>query len=75
MGKVYNSVAQLIGKTPVLRLQNIEKLIKTEGKIFAKLEYFNPAGSIKDRTAENMLKAAFDSGKITEKSVIIEPTS
>lgn len=75
MGKVYNSVAQLIGRTPVLRLQNIEKLNKTEGKIFAKLEYFNPAGSIKDRAAENMLKSAFDSGKITENSVIIEPTS
>ena len=52
-----------------------EKLNKTEGHIFAKLEYFNPAGSIKDRVAQNMLSEAFESGKITEKSVIIEPTS
>ena len=75
MGKVYQGVSELIGRTPILRLNNLEKLNKTEGKIFAKLEYFNPAGSIKDRAAENMLREAFESGKITRESVIIEPTS
>ena len=75
MAKVFNNVGELIGKTPILQLHNLEKLNKTAGHIFAKLEYFNPAGSIKDRVAQNMLKEAFESGKITEKSVIIEPTS
>ena len=75
MAKVFNNVGELIGKTPILQLHNLEKLNKTEGHIFAKLEYFNPAGSIKDRVAENMLREAFESGEITKKSVIIEPTS
>ncbi len=75
MANVFHNVGELIGKTPILQLHNLEKLNKTEGYIFAKLEYFNPAGSIKDRVAQNMLREAFESGKITEKSVIIEPTS
>ena len=75
MANVFHNVGELIGKTPILQLHNLEKLNKTEGHIFAKLEYFNPAGSIKDRVAQNMLREAFESGKITEKSVIIEPTS
>ena len=75
MAKVFNSVGELIGKTPILQLHNLEKVNKTEGHIFAKLEYFNPAGSIKDRVAENMLKEALEGGKITKNSVIIEPTS
>lgn len=75
MANVFHNVGELIGKTPILQLHNLEKLNKTEGHIFAKLEYFNPAGSIKDRVAQNMLREAFESGKITGKSVIIEPTS
>lgn len=75
MANVFHNVGELIGKTPILQLHNLEKLNKTEGHIFAKLEYFNPAGSIKDRVAQNMLREALESGKITEKSVIIEPTS
>ena len=75
MANVFHNVGELIGKTPILQLHNLEKLNKTEGHIFAKLEYFNPAGSIKDRVAQNMLREAFERGKITEKSVIIEPTS
>ena len=73
--KIYNSIEQLIGKTPLVRLVRIEENEKTAAKVIAKLEYFNPAGSVKDRAAKAMLDNAFEKGIITDKSVIIEPTS
>ncbi|MEE1166488.1 MAG: cysteine synthase A [Treponema sp.] len=75
MGKIYTSADQLIGHTPLLELTNIEKEFKLEAKILAKLEYFNPAGSVKDRVAKAMLDDAEKSGKLTSHSTIIEPTS
>ncbi len=73
--KVYNSIAELVGGTPLLELKNIEKELKLEAKILAKLELFNPAGSAKDRIAKKMIETAEADGKLTEGSVIIEPTS
>lgn len=75
MSKIYTSADQLIGKTPILELTNIEKAFSLEAKIFAKLEYFNPAGSVKDRIAKAMLDDAEASGILKPDSVIIEPTS
>lgn len=75
MSKIYTSADQLIGKTPLLELSNIEKNEKLDAKIYAKIEYFNPAGSVKDRVAKAMIDAAEASGKLTPESVIIEPTS
>ena len=75
MSKVYTSADQLLGKTPLLELTNIEKELGLEAKILAKLEYFNPAGSVKDRIAKGMLDDAEASGKLKPDSVIIEPTS
>ena len=75
MSKVYTSAAELIGKTPLLELVHIEKELNLEAKILAKLEYFNPAGSVKDRIALAMIEDAEASGKLKEGSVIIEPTS
>ena len=75
MSKIYTSADQLIGKTPLLELTNIEKELGLEAKILAKLEYFNPAGSVKDRIAKGMLDDAEASGKLKPDSVIIEPTS
>ena len=75
MAKIYTSADQLIGKTPLLELTHIEKSENLNAKIFAKLEYFNPAGSVKDRVARAMLDDAEASGKLTADSVIIEPTS
>lgn len=75
MGKIYMSADQLIGKTPLLELTNIEKKYGLKAKILAKLEYFNPAGSVKDRIAKAMIDDAEKSGKLTKGSVIIEPTS
>ena len=72
---VYTSADQLIGKTPLLELTHIEKEYGLKAKIFAKLEYFNPAGSVKDRVAKAMLDEAEASGKLKPNSVIIEPTS
>ncbi len=72
---VYTSADQLIGKTPLLELTHIEKEYGLKAKIFAKLEYFNPAGSVKDRIAKAMLDEAEASGKLKPNSVIIEPTS
>jgi len=72
---VYTSADQLIGKTPLLELAHIEKEYGLKAKIFAKLEYFNPAGSVKDRVAKAMLDEAEASGKLKPNSVIIEPTS
>ena len=74
MGKIYTSADQLIGHTPLLELTNIEKEFNLEAKILAKLEYFNPAGSVKDRIAKAMLDDAEKSGKLTSNSTIIEPT-
>ena len=75
MANIYTSADQLIGKTPLLELTHIEKRYKLKAKILAKLEYFNPAGSVKDRIAKAMIDAAEASGRLTPGSVIIEPTS
>ena len=75
MSRIYTSVDQLIGKTPLLELTHIEKKFQLKAKIFAKLEYFNPAGSVKDRVAKAMLDDAEAAGVLTGDSVIIEPTS
>ena len=75
MSKIYTSADQLIGKTPLLELSRIEKAEKLEAKLLAKLEYFNPAGSVKDRIAKAILDDAEASGKLKSDSVIIEPTS
>ena len=75
MSKVYTSIDQLIGRTPLLELTRIEKHFGLKAKIFAKLEYFNPAGSVKDRIAKAMIDEAEASGKLKPGSVIIEPTS
>lgn len=75
MSKVYQSVTELIGGTPLLEAKNFEKENGLEAKVLAKLEYFNPAGSVKDRIAAAMIEEAEKSGKLTEGSVIIEPTS
>ncbi|MBO4693754.1 MAG: cysteine synthase A [Clostridia bacterium] len=72
---IYTSADQLIGKTPLLELTHSEKKYKLKAKIIAKLEYFNPAGSVKDRIAKSMIDEAEASGKLKEGSVIIEPTS
>ena len=75
MGKIYTSIDQLIGKTPLLELSNIEKEEELEARILAKLEYFNPGGSVKDRVAKSILDDAEKKGLINKDSVIIEPTS
>ncbi len=75
MSKIYTSADQLIGKTPLLELTHIEKKYNLKAKILAKLEYFNPAGSVKDRIAKAMIDEAEASGKLKPDSVIIEPTS
>lgn len=75
MPKIYNSVIELIGKTPLLELSNIEKDLNLNARILAKLEYFNPGGSVKDRVAKNMIEMAEKEGKLKKGSVIIEPTS
>ena len=75
MGKIYTSADQLIGNTPLLELTHIEKEFGLKAKLFAKLEYLNPAGSIKDRVGKAMIEDAEKSGKLTKDSVIIEPTS
>lgn len=75
MANIYTSADQLIGKTPLLELTNIEKKIGLKAKILAKLEYFNPAGSVKDRIAKAMIDAAEKNGQLKPDSVIIEPTS
>ncbi len=75
MSNIYTSADQLVGKTPLLELTNIEKELGLKAKVLAKLEYFNPAGSVKDRIAKAMIDDAEASGKLKEGSVIIEPTS
>ena len=73
--KVYKKITDLVGGTPLLELGNIEKENKLEATVLAKLEYFNPAGSVKDRIAKAMLDDAEEKGMLNENSVIIEPTS
>ena len=75
MSRIYTSADQLIGHTPLLELTHIEKELDLKAKILAKLEYFNPAGSVKDRIAKAMIDAAERSGALKPGSVIIEPTS
>lgn len=75
MAKVYTSADQLIGKTPLLELTHIEQEYGLKAKVLAKLEYFNPAGSVKDRVAKAILDDGEATGKLTKDSVIIEPTS
>ena len=75
MAKIYTSVDQLIGRTPLLELTHIEKSEKLEARVLAKLEYFNPAGSVKDRIAKAMIDDAEARGLLRADSVIIEPTS
>ncbi|MEE1042812.1 MAG: cysteine synthase A [Clostridia bacterium] len=72
---IYKSADQLIGKTPLLELTNIEKKFNLKAKVIAKLEYFNPAGSVKDRVAKAMINDAEEKGLLNKDSVIIEPTS
>ena len=73
--KVYQSVTELIGRTPLLEVKNIEKEKGLKAKVLVKLEYFNPAGSVKDRAALSMIEEAEKTGKIHPGAVIIEPTS
>lgn len=73
--RVYESVTALIGRTPLIELQRYEKMHGLEAKVLAKLEYFNPAGSAKDRIAKAMIEEAEKSGRLVPGSVIIEPTS
>lgn len=75
MAKIFSSADQLIGGTPLLELRNIEKELGLGGRLLAKLEYLNPAGSVKDRVAKNMLDEAEKAGTLTPGTVIIEPTS
>ena len=75
MAKIYTSADQIVGHTPLIELTHIEKEFSLEAKILAKLEYFNPAGSIKDRVAKAMLDDAEASGKLKAGATIIEPTS
>ena len=75
MSRIYKSSEELIGGTPIMELAHIEKINNLGATILAKLEFLNPAGSVKDRVAKNMIDEAFAAGKITKDTVIIEPTS
>ena len=75
MGKIYEGTLDLVGNTPLVEVKNIEKALGLEAKILVKLEYFNPAGSVKDRIAKAMIEDAEEKGLLKEDSVIIEPTS
>ena len=75
MGKIYNSVTELIGGTPLLKANNFIKANGLKANIFVKLEYFNPAGSVKDRIAKAMIEQAEKDGKFKPGATIIEPTS
>jgi cysteine synthase A len=74
-GKIYRGASELIGNTPLVELVNVEKELGLEARLLAKLEYFNPAGSVKDRVAKEMVEDAERKGLLREGSVIIEPTS
>lgn len=73
--KVYKSVTELVGRTPILEVENIEKEMDLKARVLVKLEYFNPAGSVKDRVALNMITEAEKAGEIKAGATIIEPTS
>jgi cysteine synthase A len=75
MSAIYKAADELIGRTPLLELSNIEKKFGLEAKVIAKLDMFNPGGSIKDRIAKSMIDDAEEKGLLTKESVIIEPTS
>ena len=75
MSKIYNGALELVGNTPLVEVKNIEKELGLEARILVKLEYFNPAGSVKDRIAKAMIEDAEEKGLLKEGSVIIEPTS
>ena len=75
MKNIAQNISDLVGKTPLLQLNNIAKQFNLKANIFAKLEYFNPAGSSKDRIAKFMIEEALKTGKLTKDSIIIEPTS
>ena len=75
MAKIYNSVTELIGGTPLLKANRFIAVNNLEANIFVKLEYFNPAGSVKDRIAKAMIEKAEADGLLNKNSVIIEPTS
>lgn len=75
MGNIYKGTLELIGNTPLVEVTNIEKLLGLEARVLVKLEYFNPAGSVKDRIAKAMIEDAESRGLLKEGSVIIEPTS
>lgn len=75
MAKIYNGTIDLIGNTPLVEVKNIEKELGLEARVLVKLEYFNPAGSVKDRIAKGMIEDAEEKGLLKEESVIIEPTS
>ena len=75
MAKIYKGAIELIGKTPLVEVTNIEKELGLEARVLVKLEYFNPAGSVKDRIAKAMIEDAEEKGLLKEGSVIIEPTS
>lgn len=73
--KIYNDITELVGNTPLIRLNKLERYIGSKAKILAKLEYFNPAGSVKDRVGVNMIRAAEKDGTLKSGATIIEPTS
>ena len=75
MGKIYQNIEELIGRTPLLEVAGIEKELGLLSKILVKLEYLNPAGSVKDRAAKFMIEDAEAKGLLKEGSVIVEPTS
>ena len=75
MGKIYQNIEELIGRTPLLEVAGIEKELGLLAKILVKLEYLNPAGSVKDRAAKFMIEDAEAKGFLKEGSVIVEPTS
>lgn len=72
---IYNSMAQLVGNTPLVRLSNVEKKYALKAKLVAKMEYFNPAGSVKDRVGKAIIDDAIKNGRLNKDTVIIEPTS
>ncbi|MEG1296186.1 MAG: cysteine synthase A [Niameybacter sp.] len=75
MGKIYGSILELVGKTPLVELSKLQQLHQTKARVMAKLEYFNPAGSVKDRIAKAMIEDAEAKGRLTAGATIIEPTS
>ena len=75
MAKTFESIDQLIGRTPILELKNIEEKMELSARLFAKLEFFNPAGSVKDRVAKEIIDDAERSGRLKKGGIIIEPTS